>query len=507
MIREGMARRLALLAALVLAGGSLAGGRGTRAAGGGFGPGDWPMFMRDAARSGANTAETALTPTTVGQLRRLWVRTLAETADSTPIRLAGVALPDGSHQDLVFITTSRGTTYAFEARTGAQVWRYLPAPGPRYTTSSPVADPSRRWIYAPGVDGKVHKLAAATGREAIGGGWPATITLMPDIEKHSSALNLANGYLYAATGGYPGDQGTYTGHVVAIRLADGQTTVFNTLCSDVRRLLLDRSRDPRSRYACAQYQSGVWARAGTVVEPQGSPLAGRVYAVTGNGHFDANLGGHDYGDSLLALSGDLGRLLDYWTPPNQNSLRESDTDLGSTTPLLLPYQRGSATPWLAVQGGKDARLRLLNRLRLGHVGGELQSLVVPGGGILTASAVWSDPQPRTRADAAPWIISTNGEATTALRLRTADRGRSRLSIAWSLPLGATSPALAGGLVFAATDGDLFALDLHTGKRLWSARATDLATTVGGIHWQSPIVVAGTVIVSDNDRHLAVYGLR
>src|SRR5207245_10750291 len=107
--------------------------------------------------------------------------------------------------------------------------------------------------------------------------------------------------------------------------------------------------------------------------PTGS---GKVRGPTGNGDWN---GSTDWGDSVLELSPDAGRLLQNWTPVNQHKLNTTDSDLGSTAPALL----GS---WLAVQGGKDSLLRLLSLRRLNgtpaagaRTGGELQRLATPGG--------------------------------------------------------------------------------------------------------------------------------
>src|SRR5207248_1300560 len=153
-------------------------------------------------------------------------------ADSTPILLAHVRLPRGGTRALLFQTTKSGTTYAVDARSGAIVWRFA-THGPGITTSTAVADPSGQVIYAPALDGQVHKLVAATGGEVRGRGFPLRITRMPAVEKDAAALNLANGYLYAATSGYIGDAGPYDGHVVVLRLRDGLTHVFNSLCSTI----------------------------------------------------------------------------------------------------------------------------------------------------------------------------------------------------------------------------------------------------------------------------------
>lgn len=94
--------------------------------------------------------------------------------------------------------------------------------------------------------------------------------------------------------------------------------------------------------------------------------AGNIFAATGNGKFDADSQGRDYGDSMLKLS--LGpdglAVRDYFTPENQEQLNSSDSDLGSGGPMLLPDQPGPH-PHLLVIGGKGGTLYLLDRDRLG----------------------------------------------------------------------------------------------------------------------------------------------
>jgi hypothetical protein len=370
--------------------------------------------------------------------------------------------------------------------------------GSKITTSTPVADPSRRYIYVPGRDGYVHKLVAATGAEVRGRGFPLQITRMPDVEKDASALNLANGYLYAATSGYIGDQGPYDGHVVVLRLRDGQTRVFNSLCSDVHHLLLDTSYDAHSAYTCASHESGIWARSGVVVDPDSS-MTGRIYVATGNGRFNAAQGGHDYGDSVLALSADGARLVDSFTPATYDTLDADDADLGSTAPVLLPREPGSRTPLMALQGGKDGIIRLLNRQHLGGVHGELQDFRAPGATLFSAPAVWRRPGSGT------WIYLGDSSNVTALRVQTSG-GVSRLRVAWTASTSGTSPVVVGGVVFAATSGALNAFAARTGRLLWSSTQPAAGGTIGGIHWESPIAVDGCAFASDESAHLTAYAL-
>ena len=57
---------------------------------------------------------------------------------------------------------------------------------------------------------------------------------------------------------------------------------------------------------------------------------------TGNGTFDADSGGRDYGDSILKLDGSSLAVRDYFTPHDQDRISDADSDVGSSGPLLSP---------------------------------------------------------------------------------------------------------------------------------------------------------------------------
>ncbi len=461
------------------------------ACGGIAGAGEWPVFGHDPARSGVDGSRPSFSVATVGKLRERWQISLGAAADSTPI-LLGRNPSAGRPAPMLFVTDESGATYGIDALSGAIRWRFVTHGPPRITNSTPAAGPDDRTVYAPGIDGFVHALDSASGRELRVPGFPARITTMPATEKDASALNVANGYLYATTSGYIGDAPPYDGHVVSVRLSDGATHVFNSLCSRRRALPAPSS--------CAQQRSGIWSRGGAVVDPDPA-MGGRIYAATGNGDFDANAGGDDYGDSVVSLAGDTLDLLGSYTPANYANLDAHDGDLGSTNPALLPRQPRSRTPLMLVQGGKDRILRLLDRSALPGVGGELQRLDV--GHLFASPAVWSDPSGRA------WIFLGLRTSVEAFRLVTNAAGTSALVRAWRVPLGAmsgegSSPVVSGGVVFAAEDGAILALDAVTGRRLWSSAQPSAGRTIGPIHWESPIAVDGWLYCTDEDRRLTAY---
>jgi outer membrane protein assembly factor BamB len=54
---------------------------------------------------------------------------------------------------------------------------------------------------------------------------------------------------------------------------------------------------------------------------------------------------------------------------------------------------------------------------------------------------------------------------------------------------------------------LVALNAVNGKELWSSALTSAHGNIGSIHWQSPIVVNGSVYCSDESGNLTAYSLR
>ena len=487
---------------------SLQGGAGSAASGY-----DWPQFDGNAAHSGDNTAESTLTTSDVHALTRLFRVTLppGAVADGAPAYLSAVATAGGT-RDLVFLTTKDGRTLARDAHTGGVVWE-AGTSGPRYTTSSPALDPGRQYVYGYGIDGYAHKYAVTNGTEVTTGGWPELTTRKPNVEKGSSALTVATAqsgvsYLYVTNGGYPGDGGDYQGHVTSINLTSGAQTVFNANCSN---LTIHFSENGTTSGAgqndCAQVQTAIWARAGVVYDHD----TDKIYMATGNGPFDAAntpTPGNDWGDTVFALhpdgtgTGMNGNPLDSYTPSNYQSLQNADADLGSTAPAILPTT--STGQHLAVQSGKDAKLRLLNLDNLsgqggprhlgGEVGGTNNVIAVPQGGeVLTAPAVWVDPQ------GAAWVFVANNSGLSGLQL-TVTNGTPSLHTVWQRAGGRTSPIVANGVLYAAGTNIVEALDPTTGQQLWHDGA------IGGIHWESPIVANGVLYITDESGTLSAYAL-
>ncbi len=470
---------------------------------------NWLQFNGDPQHSGANPSEKTILPGNVSTLKLWYQVTLPGAADGAPAYLSAVATSSGV-RDLLFVTTKNGWIVALDARSGATVWSHQNGPGschinngPNvcYTTSSPAIDPSLAYVYSYGLDGYVHKYQAGNGSEVTSGGWPELVTTKPYNEKGSSALSIATAsggasYLYAALAGYPGDQGDYQGHITAINLADGSQKVFNANCSDQAVHFVETPGTPD----CPAVQTAIWARPGVVY----SPATNRIYMATGNGNFLP--ASHDWGDTVFALSPDgsgaNGNPLDTYTPADFQTLQNTDADLGSTDVAILPVPSTSSVQHLALQGGKDQLLRLLNLDNLsgqggtGHTGGEIGAPIpVPQGGlILTQPAVWTNP-----ADSSTWVFVATSNGLSALKL-VVSGGTPSLSLVWQNTSGGTSPIVAGGVLYYAQSGLIRAVDPLTGAILWSS------TQISGIHWESPIVDNGALYVTDESSHLTAYSL-
>jgi hypothetical protein len=473
---------------------------------------DWLQFNFDPAHSGFNSHENALSSDNVATLHLVYPPvSLPAVADGAPAFLDGVTT-GGGVKDLLFLTTKSGILLAIDAGTGSTVWSKQPATSPNYTTSSPAIDPNRQYVYSYGLEGRVHKYAVGDGTEVTTGGWPELVTRKPDVEKESSALAIvpaaSANYLVVANGGYPGDAGDYQGHVTVIDLATGTQNVFNANCSDQTCHFYENgsggcgSAEPD----CPHVQSAIWARAGAVYDSS----LNLIFMATGNGDFDANSGGNDWGDSVFALHPDgtgngSGWPVDSYTPSEYQTLQDTDADLGSTAPAILPVPAGSTVAHVGLQSGKDSKLRLLNLADLsgqggpGYVSGELQKIGVPQGGqVLTAPAVWVNP-----ADGATWVFVANGNGISGLKLGLNGSGVPQLLTAapnaWTTTPGGTSPVIANGMVFySGYDGQVRALEPTTGAQLWAD------ATPNGLHWESPIVVDGRLYLTDNSGHLLAY---
>jgi len=352
----------------------------------------------DNARTGATLMEATLTPTNVSASRFGKLFTLNVDGDvyTQPLYIPHVEIPGKGVHDVIYVATEHDSVYAFDAagQPSEPLWHvsFLNDSGvttvPAGATNCPFISPEVGITPTPVIDRqtgtiyvlartkesqgllrgaryvqRLHALAITTGSEKFGG--PIEIEAAgfdPLRELPRAGLLLSRDQVYL-TWASSCDVRPYHGWVMAYGAHTlKQTAAFNT--------------SPGADAA------GIW-------HSDNGPAAdasGHVYVVTGNGKFDVDAGGHDYGDSVLKLrlSGNQLAVADYFTPGNQALMDAKDLDFGSGGPVLVPDQPGQRAPLLIV-GGKDGVVYVLNRDVLRP---SIQSLKL-GGGLYGSPAYWN----------------------------------------------------------------------------------------------------------------------
>ena len=405
----------------------------------------WTTYFHDAGRSGVAPDD----PASPASVHRLWTSAALDSDVYARPLVVG---------DRVIVATENDTVYALRADSGAALWStHLGTPvrssslpcgnvDPVGITSTPVVDTGAGRVYAAGmVQPAQHLLFAldlASGSMVSSA--PADAPgAQPTTHNQRGALALAAGQVLIPFGGRFGDCGTYHGQLVAVPVTPAGlgTPAAYTLPSSGR--------------------AGFWAPAGPVVAADDS-----IFISSGN---SAATGAYDYGNSVLHLSANL-KLLDSFAPSNWAALNSTDTDLGSTNPVLAGNSR-------VFQVGKSGTGFLLDSGHLGGIGGQLSTASVCDGPSL--GAVSHD-------GATLFIPCSSGVAAVVV---TGDR----LSVRWTAGAPVPGPPIVttGAVWTVATgSGGLLALDPSTGSRLASLPIGTVPS-----RFTSPAAGGGRVLVA------------
>jgi hypothetical protein len=317
----------------------------------------------DLSRTGADTAETILTPANVNSnsFGLFFTDAVDGEVYAQPLYVENLGISGGIH-NVVFVCTESNSVYAFDADTGGTTYWHvnLGAPfTPSCTdltpvvgiTGTPVIDLSSGTLYVdtklePGPAHKLHALDITTGNEKFGG--PMTISagsFSASLEHQRPGLLLLNGVVYVALGSHC-DNGAYHGYVLGYNATNlSQVYSFNVT--------------PTGTMG-AVWSGGMAPAADT---------NGNIYIMTGNGTFD---GITNYGESMIKLNSSLS-VQDYATPDDWSNLNNGDQDFGSGGPVLLPTH-------YAVGIGKDGNLCLADINNMGHVGNFVQEFQAESSG-------------------------------------------------------------------------------------------------------------------------------
>ena len=280
-------------------------------------------YHYDNARDGQNLNETILTPSNVNSktFGKLFSRALDGYVYAEPLYVNSVRIPNVGTREVVYVATEHDSVYAFDASgaTSTPLWkvsfvnpkqRITTVPWPNVGTTdlipeigitgTPVIDPASNTLYVSVATlenrktfvHRLHALDLSTGQEKFGGPVAITATVAgtgigsdangnidfnPRIANQRCGLALNNGVIYIAFASH-GDNGPYHGWMLGYDASTLQQV---------------------SAFAATPNGSlgGIWMAGGApMIDGEGS-----VYVVSGNGTFDADQAGIDYGDSLLKL--------------------------------------------------------------------------------------------------------------------------------------------------------------------------------------------------------------
>src|SRR2546427_1762914 len=377
-------------------------------------------WRNDASRSGVNSQEYALTVQNVtsATFGKLFSCPVDGWVFAQPLWVPNVTI-GGTRHNVVFVATENDSLYAFDADGPGckSVWstanvKLIPggevvapfadvendnALGPVVgITGTPVIDPSSQTIFlvamtevsgTSNVIQRLHAIDITTGLERPGSpqvisasitgvtGYDnsgGTITFAPKFQKQRPALLLLNGVIYISWAGFL-DTDFYHGWLIGYDATTlSQVTVFNDTPDGGR--------------------GGIWMSGGGPA----ADAQGNIYLLTGDGDFNANAGGRNYGDTFLKL-GTTGGLSvsDWFTPFDQSNLAANDLDLGGGGAVILLDQPNGAFPHLVLGGGKAGTLYVVNRDSLGqfNVANDsqiVQSFTLGSNGIYSAPLFWQN---------------------------------------------------------------------------------------------------------------------
>jgi hypothetical protein len=342
-------------------------------------PGTFTM-KNDTFRTGQNLNEIALTTGNVNQKQfgKLFTRTVDGNIYAQPLYVPNITTSSGLY-NVVYVATENDSVYAFDADGTATspLWQTSFLTGgaqpltttdvnctnitPVYgITSTPVIDPATNTMFVlartkTGTTGNYTYYQTLYAVDIATGAILQSVQVQGSVTSHNktvpfntltehqrAGLLLVNGVVYIAWASHCDNQ-PYHGWVIGYNETTFQQSgVYNTSPDGI--------------------EGGIWLGGGGLA----ADASGNIFFSTGNGTYDASMGGEDYGDSVLKLTSTDGVLSvgDSFTPQNQANLSTLDWDVSSGGVMLLPDQAGFY-PHVMLAGGKGSTVYELNRDSLG----------------------------------------------------------------------------------------------------------------------------------------------
>jgi hypothetical protein len=383
-------------------------------------------YHYDNSSTGQNLLESQLTPSNVNATTfgKLFTTPVDGQVYAQPLYLSNVNVTGGSSlglHNVAYVATEHDSLYAIDTNSGAVLWKVSfinPAAGITTVpsgdvattdlspeigiTATPVIDTASRTLY-------VVARTKNTGNHYVQTLWAIDVdngavkgsTIIADTIATNPGNPGSSQYTYVSGPAVPGSgAGSVNGVVrfnalrqlgrTGLTLANGNIYMAFASLADkdpyhgwvlsynAQSLILDGVFNTTPNGT----EGGIWQSGGVVAVDS----AGALYVETGNGTFDTTLNAAgmpsrgDYGDSFIKIVVDPTtgptnqnvngwglKAVDYFTPFNQASFDQHDTDLGSGGPMLLPDSAGSAAhPHLLIGGGKEGRIYLIDRDNLGR---------------------------------------------------------------------------------------------------------------------------------------------
>ena len=429
-------------------------------------------------------------------------------------------------KSMVFVATENNTIYSLDAATGRLIWRthlgspvplsHLPCGNidPTGITGTPVIDMRTQTIFAVAFlsDTHSHKLFAldvSTGkiRFETDVDPPNSDPLVHQqrgalaLSYYNDSSNAAEGanpgqkggiLVYIPFGGLFGDCGQFHGWVMGAPISytslanNNNYNISNSSASSIGIETRGTEQIQRQQLPLLSFQvpthreGGIWAPSGPAIDRDGN-----ILVATGNGDSKTNF---DFSNSVIKLSPDLGKVVDWFAPSNWADLSGSDTDLGSVGPAVLDNnvsdsgnnndtEYTNTTP-VIFQIGKEGVGYLLRGDKLGGLNGQIFSAPVCDKGAYGGTAY-----------SAPYLYVPCRDGLVALYLQSAADSNTTTTAAAATTSGSTPPGTsAGGIVNASKSNNSTngGADRHD--------SNDYSSFT--IKWKGPSFRAGPPIIAD-----------
>ncbi len=266
------------------------------------------------------------------------------------------------------------------------------------------------------------------------------------------ALTLDGGQVVFAFGGNSGDCSTYHGWLVAVPEGGG---VFKTFQVDS---------------GPGQSQGAIWmGGAAPIVDGKGN-----IWFATGNGSSTNSGDPYDDSDGVLEVSSSLS-LLQYFAPTTWTQDNHNDSDLGSSSPAVLPNG-------MVFEAGKSGTGYLLNQSVLGGIGGQVAQLPSLCGGVVDGGDAFAN----------SIVYAPCSAGLVAVKVGVSPPSLTRL---WQTSTGSPGPpVIAGGMIWTIGGSTLYGLDPTNGSSVVQFSLGSEAN-----HFPTPSVGDGLLLAPSTDR--------